>query len=206
MYEIIASGGLFMWPLLIGSAVTVGIGLERALYFWRLKALGQSRRQQLESALVTNDFKAAQTLVSTDGPGAFIARAALENWESDLETVDAAMSVRASEQQPELNRYLGFLETIVTAAPLVGLLGTITGMMGVFRAVAAKLGSDPHANTTGITAGIGEALIATATGILVAVLALFIHNLCQSAADAHMTDAEQTAESVRLAHLKKSHR
>ena len=77
-------------------------------------------------------------------------------------------------------------------------------MMGVFRSVAQKLSSDPHANTTGITAGIGEALIATATGILVAVLALIIHNICQSMAESRMTEAEQTAESIRLAHAKQS--
>ena len=63
---------------------------------------------------------------------------------------------------------------------------------------------DPHANTTGITAGIGEALIATATGILVAVTALLIHNVFQAQAEARMTEAEQTAESVRLAHIKKA--
>ena len=83
-------------------------------------------------------------------------------------------------------------------------MGTITGMMGVFQSVASKLNSDPHANTTGITAGIGEALIATATGILVAVLALIIHNICQSVAESRMTETEQTAECIRLAHAKQS--
>jgi biopolymer transport protein ExbB len=113
------------------------------------------------------------------------------------------MIAEAKEQEPELYRFLGLLETIVTAAPLIGLLGTITGMMGVFRAVAQKLGDDPHANTTGITAGIGEALIATATGILVAVLALFLHNVFQALAEARTTEAEQTGESIRLAYAKK---
>ena len=114
------------------------------------------------------------------------------------------MSAQAKEEEPLLHRFLGLLETIVTAAPLIGLLGTITGMMGVFHSVASKLNSDPHANTTGITAGIGEALIATATGILVAVLALIIHNICQSVAESRMTEAEQTAECIRLAHAKQS--
>ena len=53
-------------------------------------------------------------------------------------------------------------------------------------------------------AGIGEALIATATGILVAVLALIIHNICQSVAESRMTETEQTAECIRLAHAKQS--
>ena len=204
MFEIIHQGGVFMWPLLFGSALAVGVGLERLLYFLKLKSANRAFRQSLERALTAGDVDTASGLCQSEGPAQACARAAIENWGSDIEVVETAMSAQAKEQEPELHRFVGLLETIVTAAPLVGLLGTITGMMGVFRSVAQKLNSDPHANTTGITAGIGEALIATATGILVAVLALIIHNICQSMAEARMTEAEQTAESIRLAHAKQS--
>lgn len=206
MFEIIAKGGIFMWPLLLGSAIALAAGLERALYFMKQRSLSRGDRQGLERALTSGDLDAASKLVQGDGPARSCARAAIENWSAPGEVVETAMSVEAREREPELQKFLGLLETIVTAAPLIGLLGTITGMMGVFRSVAQKLGADPHANTTGITAGIGEALIATATGILVAVLALLIHNLCQSQAEARMTEAEQTAESVRLAFAKKAER
>ena len=204
MFETIANGGIFMWPLLLGSAIAVAAGLERVLFFTRQRALGSAERRDLEKALSAGDLDTAAHLVEGEGPARRCARAAMENWSSNAEVVETAMSVEARESEPELQRFLGLLETIVTAAPLIGLLGTITGMMGVFRSVAQKLGADPHANTTGITAGIGEALIATATGILVAVLALLIHNWSQSQAEARMTEAEQTAESVRLAFAKKA--
>lgn len=202
MFETIAQGGVFMWPLLLGSAMAVGVGLERAIFFLKLRSADRTYRQNLERALTAGDLDTASSLSTGDSPARSCARAAIENWGSELEVVDMAMSARAKEEEPLLHRFLGLLETIVTAAPLIGLLGTITGMMGVFRAVSEKLGSDPHANTTGITAGIGEALIATATGILVAVLALLIHNVCQALAEARMSEAEQTAECVRLAHAK----
>ncbi len=204
MWNLLAEGGLFMVPLVLASALAVGIGLERLLFFLKVRATNQDFRQRLSSLLDSGDLKGVQTLAAGDGPARACARAAAENWNLSSEVVEAAMSAQAKEYEPLLTRFLSVLETIVTAAPLIGLMGTITGMMGVFRTVAQKLANDPHANTTGITAGIGEALVATATGIFVAVLALMIHNIAQGLAEARMTEAEQTAESIRLALAKKA--
>lgn len=203
MFKILAEGGVFMWPLLFGSALAVAIGIERLMFFLRLKKAGPDFRKSLALALDSGDLAKANSLCAGEDPARSCARAALKHWDDNGEIVDAAILSEAKECEPALERFLGVLETIVTGAPLIGLLGTITGMMGVFRSVAAKLGSDPHANTTGITAGIGEALVATATGILVAVIALFLHSVFQSMAESRMTELEQTAETLRLSHLKK---
>lgn len=204
MWNLLAEGGLFMIPLVLGSALAVGIGMERLLFFLKVNATGPDFRQKLGRLLEGGDLSGVQTLAQGEGPARACARAAAENWSSSSEVVEAAMSAQAKEYEPLMTRFLGVLETIVTAAPLIGLMGTITGMMGVFRTVAQKLANDPHANTTGITAGIGEALVATATGIFVAVLALLIHNIAQALAEARMTEAEQTAESVRYALAKRT--
>ncbi len=204
MLDILTEGGIFMIPLILGSAIAVGIAMERALLFARYPSSGPAFRQELGRLLDRADLDGAKKLAEGEGPSRACALAAIEHWGNKEEVVEAAMSAQAKEYEPLLNRFLGVLETIVTAAPLIGLLGTITGMMGVFRTVAQKLANDPHANTTGITAGIGEALVATATGIFVAVLALFIHNTFQGLAEKRMTEAEQTAETVRLAYAKKS--
>lgn len=204
MIHFLAEGGIFMIPLVAGSAVAVGIGMERGLLFAKIPASGPTFRQDLGRLLETGDLAGARTLAAGEGPARACARAAIDHWDRKEEVVEAAMSAQAKEHEPVLNRFLGILETIVTAAPLIGLLGTITGMMGVFRTVAQKLANDPHANTTGITAGIGEALVATATGIFVAVLALLIHNSFQGLAENRMTEAEQVAETVRLAYSKKA--
>lgn len=192
-----------MIPLLLGSALSVGIALERALLFFRFAPAGATFRQELGRLLESGDLSQARQLAEGEGPARACARAAIENWSCGEPVLEAAMSAQARELEPQLHRYLGVLETVVTAAPLIGLLGTITGMMGVFRTVAQKLANDPHANTTGITAGIGEALVATATGIFVAVLALFIHNTFQGLAERRMSEAEQTAETIRLAYARK---
>jgi len=82
----------------------------------------------------------------------------------------------------------------------VGLLGTITVMMGTFRVVALHLARDPQADTTGITVGIGEALITTASGILIAVTCLIFYNIFQSWADSLMDAAEVIAADLLEAH------
>lgn len=204
MLHTLTEGGVFMIPLILGSAIAVGIAMERALLFFKIPASGLAFRKELGRLLDSGDLDGATKLAHGEGPARACARAAIEHWSLGEEVVEAAMSSQAKDYEPLLNRFLGILETIVTAAPLIGLMGTITGMMGVFRTVAQKLANDPHANTTGITAGIGEALVATATGIFVAVLALFIHNAFQGLAEQRMSEAEQTAETVRLSYAKKS--
>lgn len=204
MLQTLAEGGVFMIPLILGSAVAVGIAMERAMMFARFSATGPAFRKELGRLLETGDLPGAKVLAQGEGPARACALAAIDHWDRKEEVVEAAMSAQAKEYEPLLGKFLGVLETIVTAAPLIGLMGTITGMMGVFRTVAAKLANDPHANTTGITAGIGEALVATATGIFVAVLALFIHNTFQGLAERRMSEAEQTAEAIRLAYAKKA--
>ncbi len=203
MFDIIAEGGIYMGPLLLASALAIAVGLERAVYFSRLAPGDASFRAELARLLGQGDLEGAAQLAQGEGPARACARAAVEHWSGSLEVVETAMSQQAREYEPVLHRFLGMLETIVTAAPLIGLLGTITGMMSVFRGVAERLANDPQANTSGITAGIGEALIATATGILVAVIALIIHNIFQAMAEARMVESEQTAEAIRLAHVKK---
>ena len=202
MLALLSQGGAFMLPLLLGSAIALAIGFERTCFFARFPQSGKPFRTELDRLLEQEDLEGAQKLAAGEGPARGVARAGLRHWNSSSELFEAALGAEAKEHDPVLHRFLGALETIVTAAPLIGLLGTITGMMGVFRTVAGKLANDPHANTTGITAGIGEALVATATGIFVAVLALFIHNIFQSMAESRMIEADQTAETLRLAHAR----
>ncbi len=202
MLALLSQGGIFMIPLILGSAIALGIALERAWLFSQLPSSGKPFRAELDRLLERGETEEAQKISLGEGPARACARAALRHWTSSPDLFEAAMAAEAKEYEPILHRFLGALETIVTAAPLIGLLGTITGMMGVFRTVAAKLANDPHANTTGITAGIGEALVATATGIFVAVLALFIHNTFQALAESRMVEADQTAETLRLAYAR----
>lgn len=201
LFEILHQGGIFMWPLLLGSILMVGVCLERAFFFAGLERGGPGFLQTLQELLNKGDRAGAiEWLRSLKGPVPATALAALQNWGSGRQVVEDAIVSRTRAESGPLFRYLNVLETTVTASPLIGLLGTITGMMGVFRAVAAKMASSPHADTSGILAGIGEALIATATGILLAVLSLLAHNFFQALAEGQMEAAERVGDQLLMAH------
>lgn len=194
---LIQEGGVFMLPLLALSVVALAIVFERALYFANLEWGGEGFRRQLAQLIGSGKRDEALAWLSRmRGPVAGTAVAGLSRWSKGRQAVENAMTSQAHREQGALMRFLSVLETTITASPLIGLLGTITGMMGVFRAVSEKMSTNPQADTTGILAGIGEALIATATGILVAVVCLFFHAIFQRLAERQMDATQDVANLV----------
>lgn len=199
--NLLQQGGIFMVPLLIASVLAVAIVLERFYYYVRLQPGNDAFRRQLREYLYNGKIaEAQQWLRGLRGPVPATALAALDAWDQDESAVEAAMASRARHEAPLLRRYMPFLDTTYSAAPLVGLLGTITGMMGTFRVVAMHLARDPNADTAGITVGIGEALITTATGILIAVTSLIFHQIFTTWAESHFDAAEVVAADIIEAH------
>ena len=205
LVHLLQQGGIFMIPLLLGSVLTIGLCIERTLYFSGLQRGGVDFLARLQELL--NQGKRAEAvewLRKLHGPVPATAMAVLQNWNAGRQAMEDAASTRSRVEQPSLYRYLNVLETTVTASPLIGLLGTITGMMGVFRAVSVKMASGPNADTTQILAGIGEALVATATGILLAVVALLAHNTFQAMAERNLEEAELVGDQLLLAHTQEN--
>lgn len=187
----LAQGGWVMLPLLLGSVIVVAVILERLWYFAQLEWGGDAFTSRLQQLL--SQGKRDEALVWLEklrGPIPAIVAAGLTSWPKGRLAVEASMTAQARRTQPALFRSIPVLETAVTASPLVGLLGTILGMMGIFRVVAEKLAHDAGADTNGITAGIGEALISTASGIFLAVLSLIFNNLFVRLAEVQMERAD----------------
>ena len=186
-----------MFPLLAASVIAVAVVIERFVYYCTLESGNAAFRTRLRSLILAGRTEEAlQWLRGLKGPVPVTAIAAIETWHEGVAAAEAAMAARARLEMPKLRKFLSFLDTTYSAAPLVGLLGTITGMMGTFRVVARQLSHDPTADTSGVTVGIGEALITTATGILIAVTCLVFHNLFQSWSDIRMDAAEVVAAEV----------
>jgi biopolymer transport protein ExbB len=203
MMHLLQQGGVFiMIPLLLASVVAVGISLERVVYFASIEWGGDSFRAKLRQLLSGGQLEQAQQYaVSLKGPVAAHALSALKAWSQSDAIFEGSIAAQSQVEESELNKSLSTLETITTASPLIGLLGTITGMMGVFRAVSEKLAQSPQADTSTILAGIGEALIATATGILVAVFCLVAHNIFQSLAERAMESCQRVINELSLIRL-----
>ncbi len=121
----------------------------------------------------------------------------LQNKKSPLWWLESRMLDEAKTVEKKLNRSLWILETIITVAPLLGLLGTIIGMMSSFKII----GSEGVINPTGVTAGVAEALIATAFGLGIAIIALFAFNFFTQKNDQALDELERLGTRV-IDHLK----
>ncbi len=164
-----------MLPLLAFSLLAIALILER-LTFWRLVTQRQQRIMREVLKLYPYDAPAAYSKLeqNNDLPMARVFLAALELEQPTPEEFRLALESSAQAELPILNRFSTVFETIIGASPLLGLLGTILGLMDAFSAL--RLGNAGATNTAGVTGGISEALISTVTGLCVAILTLLFAN------------------------------
>jgi biopolymer transport protein ExbB len=168
-------GGVVMWPLLGFSLLAVALILERVIFWWHI-----TRRQERVVRDALNLYKrdpqaAFQSLERhTDLPLARIFLAALELEQPNPEEFRLALESAAQAEMPLLKRFNTVFETIISLSPLLGLLGTILGLIASFASL--RVGDLGGSNTVGVSAGISEALISTASGLVVAIFTLLFAN------------------------------
>ena len=170
-----AAGGEVMWPLLGFSILAIALILER-LIFWS-KVLKSTDRLVRESlSLYRRNPNASFGLLEkhTDLPIARIFLAALELDQATPEEFRLALESSAQAELPLLKRFSTVFETIISLAPLLGLLGTVLGLIRSFASLT--LGSVGGKNTLEVTGGVSEALISTASGLGVAIVTLLFAN------------------------------
>jgi biopolymer transport protein ExbB len=171
--EALRFGGAMVYPLLVLAVLASVVILDKAFVYWRYVRLPQVLLELIE----TYDFSWSdleQQLTGFDGRCYFprFFRVVMENRGKPVWWVESRAGDEAQLIEKALSRGLWVLETIVTAAPLLGLLGTITGMMHAFNLI----GNNGLVDPTGVTGGVAQALIATALGLFIAVIALFAFN------------------------------
>jgi len=186
-------GGPIMWPLLFAAIVAAVVSLERSMFI-----VSEKRRQnpaQVEQifTLVENGDRAGAIRVAQSSTD-FIARVlgfALSNAEL---SISHAISKASALELKRFSRGLPILDTIITAAPLLGLLGTVTGMMNTF----SMMGGDELGAPAAITGGIAEGLIATAFGLLVAITCLFPNNYLNARIESAQHEMEDAGRRLEL--------
>lgn len=166
-------GGAMVYPLLALAVLALLITLDKLFVYWRYVRLPTALLDLAE----TYGFRWQELEGQLDalGPRNYFGRffrVILDNRGQPAWWVESRAGDEAQIIEKTLSRGLWVLETIVTAAPLLGLLGTITGMMHSFNLIGAGGLVDP----TGVTGGVAQALIATALGLFIAILALFAFN------------------------------
>ncbi len=185
-------GGLVMWPLLLCSVMVVAIAIERGLYFRHARSDVKGLQAMLDDQLKMGNWeKAGEICERSRGiPADMMAQALRRPFEDRLQ-LEQTMDGLAAIAVTDLRHRLAYLDTIVTLAPLLGLLGTVTGMIQSFSVLTIQGGQQLV-----ITGGVGEALIATATGLCVAILALVTHSYFSHRADTAISDMERIASYV----------
>ena len=166
------AGGPVMWPILITAIVAVAVVGERIFWWWR-----ESRKrdpqtlEKLFAALENGDFReVSQLSKNSEDPVIRMIWHGMNHFHSSLQ---GALQVSAGVELQKAGRFLTVMDTLVTLAPLLGLLGTVSGIFRTFLSI----GSATVEGATGqITGGIGEALIATMCGLAIAIFALIPFN------------------------------
>lgn len=176
LLDLFLSGGIVMWPLLGFSLLATTLFLERGL-FWLQIYQQQDRFIQKALALYGSQPQSAIDALkkNTQFPIARIFLAALSLEQGTPEDFRLALESAAQEEIPLLKRFNTVFETIIGVAPLLGLLGTILGLMQTFSSL--RIGEAATESATSATAGIGTALVSTAAGLLVAIATLLFTNL-----------------------------
>lgn len=176
LLDLFFSGGVVMWPLLGFSLLATTFILERGL-FWQQIYRQQDTLIQKALVLYSQQPEAAIDLLHkhTKFPITRIFLAALTLEQATPEDFRLALESAAQSEIPLLKRFNTVFETIIGVAPLLGLLGTILGLMKTFSSL--RLGEAAGESATNVTAGIGTALVSTAAGLLVAIATLLFTNL-----------------------------
>ncbi len=187
-----------MVPLLISSLIALTVIVERwKAYYQRYKTPKGFINGVLEKAQAGKVADAIQACEGKTIPAAAVLKAGLEHFKSPMEEMEIAMKNAGEFWVPRLEKYIHILDTTVTIAPLMGLLGTIIGMMGSFKVLTQSGVDDPYS----ITGGIAEALIATATGLVIALICVIAHNYYQTLIKNFIYEMESAASRLLEARL-----
>ena len=189
-WEHINKGGVVIWPLL-------GLGLAAALValikWFQLSALKQVRPSDLQAVLDKvneNDIASALALAKRiNGPAGELLETAIQNTDQSKEMLEEILYERMLHTKPKLDRFLPFISLTAATAPLLGLLGTVTGMINTFKLITVFGTGDPKR----LSSGISEALVTTEYGLIIAVPCLLIFAFLSRKAKGILSSMEQTA-------------
>ncbi|MBD1842666.1 MotA/TolQ/ExbB proton channel family protein [Cyanobacteria bacterium FACHB-63] len=171
--EIFKAGGIVMIPLLLFSITAIGLIIERSRFWSRIIKRQPKMMQRVLMLYQENDVAGAIAVLkkNIDLPATRILLSALSLDRPTPEQFSLAMKAEAQAEVPGMKRFTNVFDMIVGLSPLFGLLGTVTGLIVSFASL--NIGNVGGSQTAGVTGGISEALISTASGLVVAIFNLF---------------------------------
>lgn len=201
MVILFQKGGIIMWPLLLTSVIALTVVIERFMFIMR-----ESRRRSTDvvgrilASVERGDIDAA---IRTGGQSQdYVSRVLVYGLTHRQKSFSNALLLAANQELKRFSKGLSTLDTIITLAPLLGLLGTVTGMINAFGLLGNKELEAPAV----ITGGISEALIATAFGLLIAIIALIPFNYLNARLEDARKEIEDAASYLELLLVQRTER
>jgi biopolymer transport protein ExbB len=178
------------------SVVTLGFALERIIYFWKRRGNPEALMASALAKVRSGGLREAEwELKGSSHPVGPVAAKIVQSAHESPDVVEEKLQIALSEQRLLLERNLGVLGTMGNTAPLIGLLGTVWGIMRAFHDMATTGSAGPSV----VAAGVAEALFTTAAGLLVSVPAVILYNHFVRRITVILTTAENLTRSLRLA-------
>ena len=199
MLELFERGGIMIYPLVLSSLLAVAIIVERLLALRRKRIIIPEIINVVEQFSSTKDLDLAKNICQRyEGPFPSIIRTGLENSELDRNGMKEVIEDQGRQEMRKLERGLGILETVAAIAPLMGLVGTVLGMIKVFGVVKEQ----GVGQAAALSGGISEALLTTVAGLFIGIPALISYNYFSHKAANFILDIEKHSGVL----VKKLHR
>jgi biopolymer transport protein ExbB len=190
MWEIVKSGGIFMVPIILCSIALVGIVLERLWTLQRKRVLPQELIKKVSQLAEANQVNAKVIeALEKNSPLGRVLAAALANRNRGRDIMMERVEDTGRHVVSELERFVNSVGTIASISPLLGLLGTVTGIIAAFKGVMMGGMGDPRV----LAGGISEALVCTAAGLTVAIPAYIAHRYLRGKVERIVVDMEKIA-------------
>lgn len=198
--ERVMSGGVLVWPILALAVIAIAIGVERALFLKRVhdntdRTMGEVNRKASEG-----DWEACRQLIQgrKRSPVYNVVRAGLLMRHEEREVLESVLQEAILKELPRLERALPLLNIMAAVAPLLGLLGTVTGMIGTFEIINIYGTGDPRL----MSGGISVALVTTMLGLIVAIPIMLLHTFLSRQVEHIIGDMEEKAVALtNIIHL-----
>lgn len=200
MFELMIKGGIFMIPIGLCSILAIAFTIERFVYLWMHRTPLDEFWESIDDDLENHDWDMVrQKAEEYQGHIPQLVSVGLQVDRLKPERVREAMEDFGSEIVPQLEQFLPTLDFIARVSPLLGLLGTVAGMIRTFTAIAQGGIGNPDL----LAGGISQALVTTAAGLTVGIITLFFHHLLSRQVDTTLNDMKHAARRVE-SHLKDS--
>ena len=178
MQEYLEQGGLFIWPIIIVSLWAFTLVIERVLFFKSNTSKFQSSSKKYFEYLKQNGMESTYKMLQSEkGLVAEILKEAWDPAHKSLSTSERGIEEVLHQNQPQLEKHINTIATLASIEPLLGLLGTITGMIAVFTVIMKEGGM---VDSSSLAGGISEAMITTQAGLVAAVPILLCHNFIRN--------------------------